>query len=679
MLRRTFQAGLVLLPLTCSSAFASEQGIDEITVTATRRPASVRDVAVDLTVVEGESIRIEKLVTDALAETVGVFLQQTTPGQGSPVIRGLKGSAVLHLVDGLRLNNAIYRNAPTQYFALVPVTAIERVEVIRGTPTSLYGNDAVGGVVQAVTRVPRFDSESSETSGELFASFDTAELKKNVHAIMDGGTATRAYTASAEYLSTGDRRIGGGGRTGPSGYDAWAVRTALALTPADDRRWLFDLQFVEQPDTPRVDELVPGFGQDEPASSKFAFKPNRRLFAHVGHQREDAWLAMDWRFDFAWQRIDDDRLSRDYQAPDRRREHNSSDLVGGLVSATKAGEKGAWLVGAEYYDDRIGSSRSEEAIASGDVVAVPARFPDGSGMRQVAVFANGDRRVAARHRLSGGLRFSRIDVDLAATAASPSAKLSVSDASGDIGWIYDLRADLQLVANAGSGFRAPNVFDLGTLGERPGNRYNIPNPDLASEKVRQFDLGLRYGSDRLHIDVTIYTLRYEDRISSVSTGDLTPEGREIVQSRNIAASTIRGAEAGGELLFGDSLSARMVLNYTWGEDTFAGSDSEPADRIPPLSGRLALNYARDSLALDGWVNFASRQDRLSSRDIGDPRIDPDGTAGWGTVGVRAGWTGYDGWTIALTLDNLFDQRYRRHGSGLDAAGRNAILSLRRSW
>ncbi len=259
---------------------ANDSEIDEVVVTATRRAISSEQVSSGLTVVSREHLEVKKLITDALASSVGVFLQQTTPGQGAAIIRGLKGSSILHLVDGMRLNNAIFRSAPTQYFSLVPVTAIERVEVLRGTPTSLYGNDAVGGVVQLVTRVPKFDSSEMQVRGDVFTSFDSAELGKIARATLDFGNSALASSFSAEYLRTGDRRTGSGERIGPSGYESKAVRWVLSAAPTDDRSWLFDVQYLEQPETPRIDELVPGFGQSEPSSSEFFYTPNRRVFAH---------------------------------------------------------------------------------------------------------------------------------------------------------------------------------------------------------------------------------------------------------------------------------------------------------------------------------------------------------------------------------------------------------------
>ena len=100
----------------------------------------------------------------------------------------------------------------------------------------------------------------------------------------------------------------------------------------------------------------------------------------------------------------------------------------------------------------------------------------------------------------------------------PSASVETTDFGADFGYIFRIDDAWQLVVNAGRGFRAPNVFDLGTLGERPGNRFNVPNPRLDTERVRQADAGLRYRSDRATFEVTAFALRYDDRITSVLTG-----------------------------------------------------------------------------------------------------------------------------------------------------------------
>ena len=676
--------------LACSLALAisspvaasttNSDHLDEVIVVASRRPVASEDISSALSLIDRQDVLVQKLATDALTSNVGVYLQQTTPGQGAAIIRGLKGSAILHLVDGMPLSNAMFRSAPTPYLALVPTSAIERIEVIRGTPASLYGSQAVGGVIQVVSRVPNFESDDQQFRRDGSISFDTAEQLRSIKGTVDYGNQNLAASLSGEYLETGDRRVGGGSRVSPSGYTAKAARFAVSATPSEARSWLFDFHYVEQPKTPRVDELVPGFGQTEPSSSEFFFSPSQRLFAHVQHTSDDALLNLDWRIDAAWQRIDDDRSTRNFEATTRRHEENRSDLFSLSVNAAGDTSSTSWVVGADIQTDEVTSARTENDLLTMISSSVQARFPSGSRIDQVALFGNIDWQASDRHHLNGGLRFTDVGIEVPGTPINDAATINAQRLSGDLGWTFSFSDTWQLVANAGFGFRAPNISDLGTLGNRPGNRFNIPNTDLREEHVQQFDIGLRKHSDTARFELVVYTLGYDDRITSILTGDVTADGRDIVQSVNASKSLVRGAEAGLDINISDSISAHAVLNYTWGRETPATEPSQPADRIPPLSGELGVKMDLNAeWSLESWLRVSGAQDRLSDRDIRDARINPQGTAGWAILGTKASWRPNDVWQIDLLADNLLDKRYRVHGSGIDSPGRNFAITIRTSW
>lgn len=657
-----------------------EEAIDEIQVTATRRPVAAAKVSAALTVVARDDISNEKLATDALASEVGVYLQQTTVGQGAAIIRGLKGSEILHLVDGLRLNNAIFRNAPTQYLSLVAPGSIERMEVVRGSPTSLYGSDAVGGVIQVISRLPRFDDDRFQVSREVAAGVDSAELGKSLRGSLEFGNRERAALVSAAWQESGNRRTGSGERVAPSGFESYSARTAFVLRPDESQSWVADLQFTRQPETPRVDELVPGFGETEPASSEFFFAPNERYFARLRHTRDDGWLQADWTIDAGWQRINDDRRSRNFGAPERTLEKNRSDLYGVSVNATRDLGLAAWVVGVEAYHDTVHSSRVEVDISSGVRSERQSRFPDGASVQQRALFANVSRPFGDRHALAGGVRVSSVDIDLTATTVSDAADISINDASADLGWVFDVSDTVQLAANLGHGFRAPNIFDLGTLGERPGNRFNIPNPALESERVTQYDIGLRRRAATWSGEIVAYQLDYTDRIQSALTGTTTPDGRDIVQSRNLGEAEIYGLEAGLRWHPAGPWSGEVLVNLTRGEQREEDGSLASGDRIPPVNGRLRVQRdIDDRLRLTASLNFADEQLRLSPRDVRDNRIDPSGTPGWGIAAVGVTWTPDDVWRISAGVDNLLDKRYRVHGSGIDAPGRNVYVTAMARW
>jgi len=183
-LRHLMLAGSLALAIASPVAATTTNSdhLEEVIVVASRRPVASEDISSALSLIDRNDVLAQKLVTDALTSNVGVYIQQTTPGQGAAIIRGLKGSAILHLVDGMPLSNAMFRSAPTSYLALVPTSAVERIEVIRGTPASLYGSQAVGGVIQVVSRVPKFDSDDQQLQRDSSISFDTAEQLSSCNA-----------------------------------------------------------------------------------------------------------------------------------------------------------------------------------------------------------------------------------------------------------------------------------------------------------------------------------------------------------------------------------------------------------------------------------------------------------------------------------------------------------------
>jgi outer membrane receptor protein involved in Fe transport len=446
---------------------------------------------------------------------------------------------------------------------------------------------------------------------------------------------------------------------------------------------MLSAQYLEQPSTPRTDELVPGYGQDTPSSSIYEFMPNSREFLHARYRLESdsAWFS---RFEahLGRQVITDDRLAQAFGAQDITREFNESELDGLTLQfntpwGVNGGADRELVWGFEFYADTVSSSRFVRAPGDpvGDEVA--PRFPDGSTMDSAAVYAS-NHWSWERLSIDAGVRYSAFEiVMLAGDAVGPeigAVRLEPSDFTGDLHLGYDLAPGLRLVANAGRGFRPPNIFDLGALGARPGNRFNVPNTDLQPETVWSYDLGLKVSNANWQAEVFAWYSEYQDKIGSRFTGEVTPEGRLVVQSDNLNEARLYGLESGLRYLADDTIEFYGVLNYTRGEETDADGPTVPGDRIPPLNARLGLVWEpTERWRLEPYLDFADRQDRLSPRDLEDPRIDPTGTDGWGTVNLLASWEATEQATLGLKLENIGDNTYREHGSGIDAPGRNLGL------
>jgi len=687
-----FAAPAYLLFLATAPSLLAAEAADEdmdgtrtmesVVVTATRIEESILDVAEAVSVVGAEEI--DRMAPELLAEMLrgvpGAFFQQTTPGQGIPIIRGLKGSQVLHLVDGMRLNNAFFRSAPNQYLGLVDAYATRQAEVIRGSAPSLYGADAMGGVLQVLTSEPDFDAEQWSASGRLYGTFNSVDASLIGRAEAAVGRNGNVLSGGLTYQYHDDRKTGGGDSIVPSGYRVQAADAKWRYDLNDHSELMISAQYLEQPSTPRVDELVPGYGQDNPSSEQYEFMPNRREFLHARYRLDgqSRWFS-HFEAHLARQVITDDRLTQDWGEVEINREFNKSRLNGLTLQFNSpwgaSGNSDRELVwGLEYYADEISSSRFRTDSLTDESQAVRGRFPDGSTMDSAAVYAS-NRWQWERLTLNAGLRYSWFEISLPASLEVNAVKLTPSDLTGDVHLNYEFSPGIHLVSNIGRGFRPPNIFDLGTLGSRPGNRFNVPNPNLKPESVWSYDIGIKASTARWQAELFAWYSDYQDKISSRFTGEITPEGRLVVRSDNLNEVKLYGIESGLRYLATDQLELYAVVNYTHGEENDGGL-TVPADRIPPLNGRFGLVYQlHDSVRIEPYLDFASRQDRLSPRDEGDPRINPFGTPGWGTINLLASWQASQRLELGLRLQNLEDKNYREHGSGIDAPGRNIGLWL----
>lgn len=648
---------------------------EHIIVTAARKKQSIENLATAVSVVTKAEI-LEKNITllpDLLREEAGVYIQQTTPGQGIPIIRGLKGSENVHLIDGMRLNTAFFRNSPNQYLALVDPFMTEQIEIIRGPASVLYGGDALGGVLNVITHTPNFDGEEWQNLGEIYFSYDSADQKSLSHLSWDMGNEKIATSFGLSYQDIGVRTIGGGDKIPFTSYISKAFNNKWVFNISEDKSITFDIQYLTQPATPRVDDLVVGFGQSEPDSSLFLFSPNERQFAHLSY---DEATATSWydnaSYDVSWQLIKDYRVKSDFDSESITQEQNESTLLSFQSSFDKElNDEFSIVYGLDFYHDTINSAKQK--INDGITTDSESRFPDDSTMRHIGIFAD-MTKYFEQQDVTFGLRYSDYRIDL----NNPNIvndTLDLDDLTWHLSWLYHLSENNKLFSNLGRGFRPPNIFDLGQVGDRPNNRFNIINTNIEPETVHTLDFGWKHFSQKYVIDLTLFYSKYKDKIASVETGELTDEGQFIVQSQNINNVTLYGLESSFQYDINADSEINMVINYIWGEETSNGN-SEAADRIPPLNGFIGYKkQLNDEWSINPKIIFASTQDRLSARDVRDARINPEGTGGFVTHNVYANWKPTGVLNFRFGLENIFDKKYREHGSGLEAAGRNFHASF----
>ncbi len=649
--------------------------LSAIQVTATLRAEDSARISAPVTVVDSERLHQQAATPiEALRGQAGAFVQQTTPGQSAVFVRGAKGSEVLHLVDGFRLNSTIFRNAPNQYFALVDGQALDRIELLRGPSGSFYGSDAMGGVVHMISADP-LDLEADTHRETLRLRADSGQNLALGHFAAAARGERLAAQIALTSVDTDARRIGSGAHLSSSNFSSQAASARFGFDADRAGRFGLNLQYLRQPKTFRHDELVPGFGQTESNAVVATFEPQVRGFVQFTHAIDLDWLGFDHlNWQVGSQRIVDDRRTRNRGSSQEAVEFNSDRLNGASATLRRLhGGRHVIAIGAEMYHDKVRSERTNTNINSGVATVGAARFPDRSTQQSLAVFALDNWQIDERWNATLSARYSRFDLDLPAAGAIPAVEISPDAASGHAGLSYALTQSTHLVANIGRGFRAPNVFDVGQFGERAGNRFSTPNPGLGPEKVLSYDFGLKHNDGRLEGEVFGFYSRFSDKIVTAITGATTADGRQVVQNRNAARARSYGIEAAGRYRFGDAWSARLGVNYIRGTETLDGVKSA-GDRLPPLNVDLALEWRPfDALMVSAEAFSAARQDRLSDRDRSDIRIDPEGSGGYTQFNLAARYALSERLDLIARLDNIADHNFREHGSGINAIGRNVLV------
>ena len=673
MTRNLTLLSVALLGALGSSAVrAADPPLEEIQVTATRWPESTFNVPVATNVLDREEIRAgtPQTVMELLRGHAGTYYQQTTPGQGVVIVRGLKGSEVLQVVDGFRLNNAIFRNAPNQYIGLVDSQMLEQLEVVRGPMSALYGSDAMGGVVHMLSAEPGFEGADWNATGTLRSIYGSADNSTLSRAEGAAGFDRFVVSGGGTYQSVNDRRIGGGETLPYTSYSQRSADLKFRGDVVEGHELMLSAQYSEQPKTPRYDELTPAYGQTNPTSAEFWFEPQKRELVQLRWRGTDA----NWLWDVAEahvgrQVIVDDRRTRDFGSVNQDRERNKDTSWGVTFQAGKEIASSHQLTwGFDWYDDEVESSRTRTNLNTGVTTVRAPRFPDGSTMTQLGLYAMDDWRASERLDLIAGLRWSWVSTELPPDTTGVGVKVDADDLSGNLGLAYLVADGVKLVTNLGRGYRAPNVFDLGTFGDRPGNRFNIPNADLKPESVTTVDGGVKLDRAGITGELLGWYSKYDDKITSVLTGDVTDSGRLVVQNRNATSLDLWGIEAALNGPVAEGVRWYATATWTTGDETYEGDDY-PADRIPPIFGTAGLVFdIRESLTFEAYLLYAGEQDRYSPRDEVDPRIKPGGTPGWVTWNARAAWVPSQRFNASLRIENLGDRRYREFGSGLDAPG-----------
>ena len=681
-----------------SPAAAPEDSIPlaPIMVTATRGPEEPFDIpfAGDIIGVAEFEQRLPRTLPDALRESPSVMLQKTGHGQGSPFIRGFTGFRTLMLIDGIRLNNSTFREGPNQYWSTIDPLALDRLELVRGPSSVLYGSDAIGGTVNALSRTPTLLDPGVHPWGGTFYRYASAEDSHTGRAEFGISQEARlGFQGGVSFKSYGDLRGGQDiGLQPRTGYDEWDADAKFEWRPAPNQSLILAHQSVDQDDVWRTHSTIyakPWEGTT-PGTDLARVLDQTRVLDYAQFRAWDLEGFVDrLSASLSYQLQDEDEMRR---LTNRRDEQTTRvDTVGFSLQLEKETRAGHWTAGTEYYHDWVESSfRRYRNDGSLQLQRLQGPVADDSSYDLLGVYLQDQIPLASdRLELTLGGRYNHAHAH-AARAEDPYTRqlISFEDSwstligSGRALWHVDADRRWNLFGGVSQGFRAPNLSDLSRFDIARTGEQEVPSFHLDPEHFVSFEGGVKTRHGRFSAEAAYYYTLIDDMIVRVLTGDRTPAGDVIVTKENSGNGFLHGVELEAEA----RLISHLTLwgNLTWMEGrvegpTLAGgpTQEEPVSRLMPLTGNIGLRW--DNPEPDFWVEFAASlvdaQGRLSSGDARDTqRIPPGGTPGYEVFHLRAGWRPRPWATLSLALENLADADYRVHGSGLNEPGRNLVVA-----
>lgn len=720
----------LLIALAIIPTYISAQQIDtttsnlnEVLVNTYKFPEKRKRVAQSIVTINNKSLlNFQANTADALINSGAVFVQKSQQGGGSPIIRGFEASRILLMVDGVRLNNAIYRAGHLQNIITVDNMVLDRIDVLYGPSSTLFGSDALGGVINMITKNPtttltkktkvngsatmRYSSAIEEARSNVqfnirskqFASF-TSVTYGSFGDVIQGKNRSNAYpefgkknfvvqrfgNTDSAFINTNPNR------QSPSGYKQIDVTQKILFQPNNNTQHILNFQLSNTNDLPRYDRLSETVGST-PAFAEWYYGPQfRNLVAYNFSQKNMNSFFNQVNVMANYQAIEESRVTRRFKSNNKDFRWERVNVFGVTIDAKHTGTKHELHTGIDAYTNFVSSTAERVNIATGIKSKIQTRYADDpTNMGSLALYTQYIYKFNDKFTLNSGLRLNYVSLN-ARFADTSIMRLPFNTAdqrnfavTGNIGLVYaNEKSKLSFLLS--SGFRSPNVDDLSKVFETNVGRVVVPNTNVQPEYTYNTEISYFYHNKKFSFGATaFYTLFANaiavDKFKFNGLDSINYNGIRsmVVAPQNKATAFINGYSVQASALIFPSTTLQAVYTYTYGRYSNLGV-TVPLDHVPPAYGKVSILHKQNSWQAEvfslfnGWKKLKdyspSGEDNLQYATI-------DGMPSWVTFNARIALQFRQTISMQASLENIFDIHYRYFASGISAPGRNFMVSLK---
>lgn len=706
-----------------SSSFIN---MGEVVVSATRWNQVSYDNPAKIVSVSAREVTLQNPQTaaDLLGYSGEVFIQKSQQGGGSPMIRGFSTNRLLYVVDGVRMNTAIFRSGNLQNVISLDPLAVGKAEVLFGPGSVIYGSDAIGGVMSFQTLTPQLSySGKTQVSGKALTRYSSANSEKTAHFDINIGGEKWASVTSLSSNDFGDLRMGSKGPDEylrpfyvqridgkdvivtnddpliqrPSGYSQINLMQKLRFRPNEKWDFQYGFHYSETSGYSRYDRHI-RYKNGLPRYGEWYYGPQKWMMnnlsaTHNGNNK----LYDQMTIRLAQQAFEESRIDRDINKSDRHIRIEEVDAYSANIDFTKSiGTKHQIFYGLEVVQNDVTSTGIDKDISTGLSVPGPARYPK-SNWASYAAYINYELKLSDRFLVQTGVRYNQYQLDAVFdTTFYPfpytTAHMNDGALTGSLGFVFHPSEKWTVRANASTGFRSPNVDDAGKVFDSQPGSVVIPNPDLEAEYAYNAEIGIaKVFGEVVKIDLSGYYTLLQNALvrrdfllngedSIMYDGNLC----KVQAIQNAAVAHVYGIQAGIDVKLPFGFSCSSDYNFQVGTEELDNGTTSPSRHAPPAYGITSINYATGNLSMKFYAVYSGekRYEDMPEEEKGKPEIyaiDADGnpwSPGWYTINFKAMYQFTDQLSVSAGLENLTDQRYRTYSSGIVAPGRNFIISLK---
>ncbi len=700
--------------------------MNDVVISASRFEENQKDVPRQILVLRSKDIGFinQSNSADLLQNSGSVFVQKSQLGGGSPVLRGFEANKVLIVVDGVRMNNAIYRGGHLQNIITLDNASVERAEILFGPGSAVYGSDALGGVMHFTTIQPQFTAPNNMIlSGNAFVRYATASGEQTAHIDLKYGQGRWAYAGSFtmskfDDLMQGNNRNPFYGNWGKrlfyveringqdsaiknsnvnlqkqSGYTQYDLIEKLFFKVSKTVILGLNLQYSNSSEINRYDRLTET-ASGIPRFAEWYYGPQKRLLGafHINLSNKNS-LYNKAQIILSTQQIEESRHDRKFRSDTINRRTETVEIAAINVDFEKDLGKHEIRYGTELVYNDVQSKAQKENILNQGALPVNTRYPDGGSiMQSVAAYLTHSWEINPKLILSDGIRFSRVTLESKFIDKTffplPFNQLNqqYQAFNGNIGIVYMPGKDWRFTANAASGFRAPNVDDMTKVFDSRAGMLIVPNPQLKPEYTYNAEMGIsKIVKQQVKLEGQVFYTRYVDALTTSKSNlngadSISYLGQQstVFTIVNKGEAYIYGGFAGIHADITPACAIYSTLTYTYGRIKTDSTDY-PLDHIPPMFGKTGIQlkirkFKGELYALyNGWKNISDYN--LAGED--NPQYATvAGTPEWHTLNIRCAFAINKHIQVMGALDNILDVNYRVFASGISAPGRNLILTLR---